>query len=83
MLQEYKNQEFLPLKLKVIANEDEEVILTLPPEPLHTNLLGPVNQVVEALEKIHKEEMEAFYKKHNLKKSGDGPGGKFYGPSLW
>ena len=25
--------------------------------------------------------MEAFYKNHNLKKSGDGPGGKFNGPN--
>ena len=29
-------------------------------EPLHINLLGPVNQVVEGLEILHKEEMD-FY----------------------
>ena len=54
VLQDFKNQEFLPIKVKNIVNEDEEVILTFPPEPLHINILGPVNQVVEALENLHK-----------------------------
>ena len=45
-------------KLKTIKDLDEEVILTLPPEPLHTNLLGPVNDVLEKLEKNHEETMK-------------------------
>ena len=49
--------------LKARARDlDEEDILTFPPEPLHINLLGPVNQVVEALEILHKEEMDVYYK---------------------
>ena len=28
------------------------------------------------------EMVDEFYKKHNLKKSGEGPGGKFNGPSI-
>ena len=56
---------------------DEWVAKTLPPAPLHTNLLGPVNDALENLEKKHDEEqMEVFCKVHCLKKTGQGPGGK-------
>ena len=53
ILQEHKNVEHKAIQLKTISNEDEEVILTLPPEPLHTNLLGPVNDAMEVLGKLH------------------------------
>ena len=54
-----------------------------PPDPLHCNLLGPVMDALEILEKMYPVEMnEEFYMKHNLKKSGEGPGGKFNGPSI-
>ena len=81
-LQEHKNVEHKAIQLKTISNVNEEVILTLPPEPLHTNLLGPINDALELLEKLHPEEFKKFYKKHGLKKSGDGPGGKFNGPKV-
>ena len=55
----------------------------LPPDPLHCNLLGPCNDVLELLEKMYPVEMtEEFYKNLGLKKSGEGPGGKFAGPSI-
>ena len=54
-----------------------------PPDPLHINYLGPVNDALELLEKMYPIEMcEEFYVKHNMKKSGQGPGGKFNGPSI-
>ena len=46
----FKNCEFKPIKLKAIKDVDEEVILTLPPEPLHTNILGPVNDCIDLME---------------------------------
>ena len=46
-------------------------------------MLGPVNDALEILEKMYPVEMiDEFYQKHNLKKSGEGPGGKFNGPSI-
>ena len=54
-----------------------------PPDTLHINYLGPVNDALELLEKMYPIEMkEEFYIKHNMKKSGQGPGGKFNGPSI-
>ena len=53
-----------------------------PPDPLHVNLLGCGNDVLECLEKFFPLEIQKFYKEHNLKKSGEGPGGKFNGPSI-
>ena len=79
---EYKNVEHKSIKLKTIKDLDEEVILTLPPEPLHTNLLGQLNDVFEKLEKNHEDKMKTHYKKHGLKKSGHGPDGKFNGPKV-
>ena len=62
-LMEHKNVEHKAIQLKTVTNVNEEVILTLPPEPLHTNLLGPVNDVMEVLEKLHPDEIHKFYKK--------------------
>ena len=56
--------------------------VTLPPEPLHTNLLGPVIDDLEKIEEIFEDEMNYFYKLQCLNKNGEGPGGKFNGPSL-
>ena len=68
---------FKHLVLKYITNGDKEVIFALPPEPLHTNLLGPENNAIELIESKWTHEMKTTYKKNNLKKSGDSPGGKF------
>ena len=55
----------------------------LKPDPLHINILGPPNDVIDLLEDLYPVEMkEEFYMRHNLKKSGEGPGGKFAGPSI-
>ena len=73
--------EFPPVNLKN-GCDDEWVAKTLPPDPLHTNLLGPVNDALEKLEEEFVIEMNEFYLKHCLNKAGQGPGGKFNGPSL-
>ena len=58
-------------------------LLQMPPDPLHVVLLGPVNDVMDKLETLYPCEMvEEFYKVNHLKKSGEGPGGKFNGPSI-
>ena len=46
------------------------------------NLLGCGKDVLECFEKFYPLEIKKFYKEHNLKKSGEGPGGKFNGPSI-
>ena len=58
------------------------VLFQLRTDPLHVNLLGCGNDVLECLEKFFPLEIQKFYKEHNLKKSGEGPGGKFNGPSI-
>ena len=80
-LKNFKNVEFQPIKLKENTG-DEWVGKTLPPAPLHTNLLGPGNDVLEKMEEVYDEQMELFYKVHCLKKTGEGAGGKFNGPSI-
>ena len=58
-------------------------LFVLPPDPLHVVLLGPINDVMDKLEQLYPLEIkEEFYPKHHLKKSGEGPGGKFNGPSV-
>ena len=69
------------MQLKVDVG-DEWVAKTFPPEPLHTNLLGPVNDALYKLKEHYDEEMELFYRNHCLNKTGEGPGGKFNGPSI-
>ena len=78
----FKNCEFEPMKLRNDQG-DQEIIFMFPPDPLHINYLGPVNDALEMLEKMYPIEMkEEFYKRHNMKKSGQGAGGKFNGPSI-
>ena len=67
-LMNFKSCEQKPIRVKHIENENEEVMCTFPPEPLHTNLLGPVNNGVELLEKLYPDKMKLYYKEHNLKK---------------
>ena len=63
--------------------EDKEVLFLFPPDPLHVNLLGPVNDVLDLLEEMYPCEMkEEYYLKHCLNKTGEMPGGKFNGPSI-
>ena len=40
---------------------DEWGALTLTPEPLHTNLLGPANDALQKLEEYYDDEMKLFY----------------------
>ena len=78
----FKNCEFPPMALRK-DQVDKPVILFMKPDPLHINILGPPNDVLELLEELYPVEMkEEFYLRHNLKKSGEGPGGKFNGPSI-
>ena len=53
-----------------------ETIFLLPPDPLHVNLLEKMEEIWPC------EMMQEFYPKHNLKKSGGGPGGQFNGPAI-
>ena len=69
------------MKLKNGQN-NVEVIFTLSPNPLHCNLLGPMNDAVSKLESYYPCEMENFFKNLSLKRSGQGPGSQFNGPSL-
>ena len=80
-LKNFKSCEFKPIPLRK-NQEDNAVLFQLPPDPLHVNYLGCVNDTLECMEKHYPNEMAAFYKKHNLSKSGEGPGGKFNGPSI-
>ena len=58
-LKYFKNVEFKPIKLKEDVG-DEWVAKTLPPEPLHTNLLGPANDAMDKLEEYLKEKLNFF-----------------------
>ena len=55
-LKNFKNVVFQPIKLKEDTG-DEWVGKTLPPAPLHTNLLGPGNDVLEKMEEIYDEQI--------------------------
>ena len=78
-LKMYYNCEFKPLIVKS-EKENEEVMKTFPPDPLHCNLLGPGNDCLDMMEKQWSDLMAAFYKKHALSKSGQGIGCQ-YAPS--
>ena len=80
-LKNYFNCEFKPIQIKN-GKEWEEVIKTFPPDPLHCNLLGPVNSCLEIMESLWKEYMESYYRKHGLTKSGQGIGGNFNGVDI-
>ena len=80
-LKNFKSVEFEPLKLKE-DNLDEWVALTLTPDPLHINLLGGANDCIEKCESMYPIEMKSYFKRHCLNKAGEGPGGKFNGPSI-
>ena len=56
-LKNYFNCEFKPIQIKN-GREWEEVIKTFPPDPLHCNLLGPVNSCLEIIESLWKEYMD-------------------------
>ena len=50
LLKEYKSCEFPPIKFSNHLQE-AEVLFTLPPDPLHNNLLGAGNDACDCLEK--------------------------------
>ena len=55
----------------------------LPPDPLHVNVLGPPKNLFDLMEKVFsKEKVTDFYRRHNEKRSGDAPGGKFDGKAI-
>ena len=69
--------------MKLRSGQDNlEVIFTLPPDPLHCNLLGPMNDAVSKLESYYPCEMQNFFKNMSLKWSKHGPGSQFNEPSL-
>ena len=50
---------------------DKPVILFMKLDPLHINILGPPNDVLELLEELYPVEMKKeFYLRHNLKRVG-------------
>ena len=80
-LKDYKSFEFPTLEFSKHLG-DSEILFSLPPDPLHINLLGAGNDVCDCLERHFSTEMLEFYAENHLKKSGQGPGGKFNGPSI-
>ena len=80
-LNNFKSCEFKPIKLRK-DQDNVEVIYTLPPDPLHINLLGPVNDALTKCEEHYPTQMAEYYQILSIKKSGQGPGGKFNGPSI-
>ena len=58
------------------------VCKTFPPDPLHKDILGPGNDCLDKMEYHWGDAMNSFYKKHALKKSGQGIGGKFNGVDI-
>ena len=80
-LKKYYNCEFKPIAIKSDKGS-EPVMKTFPPDPLHCNLLGPFNDALDKMEFYWKDIMIEFYRKKALKKSGQGPGGKFNGVDI-
>ena len=64
------------------GSEDIPIIFKFPPDPLHVNFLGPINDCIKKMESLYTEEMNTFMKKHSISKSGTGPGGQLNGPSI-
>ena len=77
----FKNCIWKPMKLSE-GSEDIPIIFKFPPDPLHVNFLGPINDCIEKMESLYTEEMNTFMKKHSISKSGTGPGGQLNGPSI-
>ena len=55
-------------------NEDEWVAHTLPPDPLHTNLLGPVNDLMDKIEELWPIEFRLKKRKRTESESSSGSG---------
>ena len=82
LLKNYKSCEHSPISM-MKDQERKSILDYFPPDPLHVVLLGPINDVMEKLEQIYPCEMtDEFYEENHLNKSGEGPGGKFNGPSV-
>ena len=50
--------------------ENQELMKTFTPDPLHCNLLGPGNDCLDKIEELGKDIMFSFYKRHAMSKSG-------------
>lgn len=62
VLKKYKNCEFVPL---VGSNDpDTPILYQIPPPPLHTILLGPVNHIIESLAKKYPGIVKVLEKLH-------------------
>ena len=69
------------MKIKNVKDE-EEIMLTYPPDPLHANIIGPGNDCVDLMESIWPEQMKHFFQNHSLHRSGDAVRGKFSGKNI-
>ena len=76
-LKKYFNYEFPPLKTSCHGDDESVSALFLMP-PLHTILLGPVNDVLRFLKGVC--DLEPFLRKHHIK--GSGKGGDYNGPTI-
>ena len=66
MFKNFNNCEFVP----IIGSDDPDtsVLFKIPPPPLHTILLGPVNHIIDNLKKNHPR-LEKILEKLNIQKA--------------
>ena len=62
-LKKYRNCEFEPLLSDI---NDEKILTLIPPPPLHTILLGPVNLIIDHLKKYYPEVQNSLRGLHIL-----------------
>ena len=65
----YYNCQYPPILFNQ-SNLDRPILDILPIEPLHHNLLGPPNDLLEALSERFPDEIHQFYQAHNLEMTG-------------
>ena len=64
-LKMFHNCEFKPVSIKS-EKENEEILKTFPPYPLHKDILGPGNDCLEKMEYHWDDAMTVFYKKQRI-----------------
>ena len=62
-MEKYRNCEFEPLLSDI---NDEKILTLIPPPPLHTILLGPVNLIIDHLKKYYPEVQNSLRGLHIL-----------------
>ena len=82
-LEQFNNCQNVPIRLKE-SQENTEVLLIAPPDPLHCVLLGPCNDVFRALYKMREERMIRHFLECGLPGKDDNKlyGGNFLGTHL-